>query len=1074
MAEEIALDREEIIPREIEEEMKQSYVDYAMSVIVGRALPDVRDGLKPVHRRILFAMNDMGMFHNKPFKKSARIVGEVLGKYHPHGDTAVYDSMVRMAQQWSLRYLLIDGQGNMGSIDGDAQAAMRYTEARLKKLSEELLQDIDKDTVEFTPNFDGSLKEPTVLPAKVPNLLINGSSGIAVGMATNIPPHNMGEVVDGTIGLIENPDIEISQLMQHIKGPDFPTGATICGRKGIESAFRTGRGKVIVRAKTELQPEKKRIVIKEIPYMVNKAELIKQIANLVNQGKIMGISDIRDESDREGMNIIIELRKDANSNIVINQLYKHTRMQDTFGIIMVALVNNEPKVMGIRQIIQHFISHRKEVVRKRTEFDLNKAKDRAHILEGLLTALQDIDKTVKLIKQSKSVQEARTTLQSDLSITEKQALAILEMKLQKLAALEQEKIKNEHSNLIKLIEELSSILSSEQRILDIIKKELIELKEQYGDERRTEIITEEAETFEMEDLIKEEKMVITVTHSGYIKRQPLNTYKKQKRGGKGIIAAGTKEQDFVEDIFIADTYSYILFFTNKGKIHWLRVYNVPEGSRQALGKSIVNLLQLEEDEKISAFIPVKEFKDKEFLIIATRNGTVKKTELMAYSNQRKGGIIAISLDQDDELIGAARTDGTKDIILATKNGAAVRFKETDVRPTGRSARGVRGATLKEGDEIIGMVVADDTKTLISITENGYGKRTSVSEYRLTRRGGLGVRNIICSDRNGKVVAVKSVEDDDDLMFISKSGITIRTPAKGISVIGRATQGMRLMKLGENDKVVAAAKISKDGPKESDNGDNKDATAQEMIEEAGEGQAGKTEEKNIGESEDEEEQESEKEEMEDETAQKLIEEAEKEPVKEPEAEKTEEIEDKAEEKNEEKTAQEMIEEAEKETEEKLEDKRTEEIEDKAEDLKELEDKEEQREEIGNKTAEKLIEEAEKEPMKELEQEKTEEIEDKAEDLKELEDKEEQREEIEDKSAQELIGEIDKDSLNLLEAEKIDEIEDKVERLEEIEDKAEPLKEVEDKEEQREEIEDKTAQEFVDRVNEKDNDSDRKKE
>lgn len=817
MVEKIQLEGEEIIPREIEEEMKQSYVDYAMSVIVGRALPDVRDGLKPVHRRILYAMGDMGMLHNKPFKKSARIVGECLGKYHPHGDTAVYDSMVRMAQPWSLRYTLINGQGNMGSVDGDSPAAMRYTEARLNKLSEEILQDIDKNTVKFTPNFDGSLKEPTVLPSKVPNLLINGSSGIAVGMATNIPPHNMREVVDGTIALIDNPNLESEHLTQYIKGPDFPTGGIICGTAGIKHAYKTGRGKVIVRAKTEIQPEKNRIIITEIPYMVNKADLIKHMASLVNDNKIRGISDIRDESDREGMRIVLELRKDANSSVVLNQLYKHTRLQDTFGIMMVALVNNEPKVLSLKQLIHYFIEHRKEVVRKRTEFDLKKAQDRAHILEGLIIALNDIDTTIKLIKQSKSVEEAKTTLQNNLKITEKQAAAILDMRLQKLAALEQEKIKTEHSNLLTLIEELKSILASEQKILNIIKNELLELRNQYADQRRSEIVLAEAETFEMEDLIKQEKMVITITHSGYIKRQPLKTYRQQKRGGKGIIAAGTKEQDFIEDIFVAKTHSYILFFTNKGKIHWLKVYTIPEGSRQALGKSVVNLLQLQNDEKISAFVPVPEFKEDHFLIMATKNGTVKKTALMAYSNPRRGGIIAITLEPNDELMKVVKTDGNKEIMLATKNGAAIRFKETDVRAAGRSAKGVRGARLREGDGIIGMVVADNTKTLLTITENGYGKRSKVEEYRLTNRGGVGVRNIICSERNGKVVAVKSVTDENELMFISKSGITIRTSAKGISVIGRATQGMRLMKLGEQDKVVAAAKIVKEEPKENGNG-----------------------------------------------------------------------------------------------------------------------------------------------------------------------------------------------------------------------------------------------------------------
>jgi len=815
MVEKIALEGEEIVPREIEEEMKQSYVDYAMSVIVGRALPDVRDGLKPVHRRVLFSMHNMGLNHNKPFVKSARIIGECF-KYHPHGDSAIYDTLVRMAQDFSLRYPLVWPQGNFGSIDGDSAAAFRYTEARMTKIAEEMLQDIDKNTVKFIPNFDGSLKEPTVLPSKVPNLLVNGSSGIAVGMATNIPPHNMNEVVDGTIALIDDPTLEFEGLMQHVKGPDFPTGATICGREGIVHAYKTGRGRVIVRAKTEIQPEKNRILITEIPYMVNKAEMIKQIAALVNDNKIRGISDIRDESDREGMSVIIELRKDANANVVLNQLYKHTRLQDTFGIIMVALVNNEPKLMGLKPIIEHFINHRKDVVRRRTEYDLEKAKERDHILQGLLVALQDIDRTVKLIKQSNSVSEAKGVLISSLSITEKQAVAILEMRLQKLAALEQEKIRKEHSDLLKLISELNDILASEKKILEIIKSELLELKEKYGNERRTEIAIAEAETFEMQDLIKQEKMVITITHSGYIKRQPLKTYRQQKRGGKGIIAAGTKEQDFVEDIFIANTHSYILFFTDKGRIHWLKVYHVPEGSRQALGKSIVNLLQLGQDEKISAFVPVSKFTSGRFLVMATKNGTVKKTSLMAYSNPRKGGIIAITLEEGDELIRVVKTDGTKQIMLATKNGAAVRFREEDVRPTGRSAKGVRGATLREGDSVIGMVVADDTKTLLTITENGYGKRTNVSEYRLTKRGGVGVRNIVCSERNGSVVTVKSVTDNDELMFISKLGITIRTPAKGISVIGRATQGMTLMKLGSGDKVVAAAKIVKSEPKE--NGD----------------------------------------------------------------------------------------------------------------------------------------------------------------------------------------------------------------------------------------------------------------
>ncbi len=801
-------EEKKVISRVIEEEMKQSYVDYAMSVIVGRALPDVRDGLKPVHRRILYAMNDMGMLHNKPFKKSARIVGEVLGKYHPHGDAAVYDSLVRMVQPFSLRYPLIDGQGNFGSIDGDAPAAMRYTEARLNKISEEMLEDIEKNTIKFVPNFDGSLKEPTVLPCKVPNLLINGSSGIAVGMATNIPPHNIREVVDGIIAFIDNPDIEIEELMRHIEGPDFPTGGIICGIEGIKHAYKTGRARIIVRAKAEIEPENNRIIIKEIPYMVNKSELITQIANLVRDNKVKGIIEIRDESDREGMRVVIELKKDANSSIILNQLYKHTRLQDTFGIIMIALVNNEPKLLNLKELIRCFIEHRKEIIRKRTEFDLEKAKSRAHILRGLIIALEDIDKTIRIIKESKSIQQAKETLQSILNITEKQAIAILDMKLQKLTSLEQEKIKREHEELLKLIESLKEILDSKDKILMIIKEELLEIKRKYGDERRT-LISEKTAELKIKDLVKREKVVITITHAGYIKRQPLKTYRQQKRGGKGMLAAGTREQDFIEHFFIADTHSYILFFTNKGRVHWLKVYEIPEGSRQAIGKAVVNLLKLEKDERITAFVPVDSFNSGEYLTMATKKGIVKKTELMAYSNPRKGGIIAITLDEGDELIEVKKTNGRQEIILGTKKGSAIRFREEDIRATGRSARGVRGITLRENDEVIGMVVVHDDESLLTITENGYGKRTRVSEYRLISRGGVGVRNIICSERNGSVVTIKSVNDKDDLMLISRNGITIRIPAKDVSVIGRSTQGARLMKLRDNDLVVAAAKIIKD-------------------------------------------------------------------------------------------------------------------------------------------------------------------------------------------------------------------------------------------------------------------------
>ena len=800
-----------IIQRLIEDEMKKSYIDYSMSVIVGRALPDVRDGLKPVHRRILFGMYKAGLFHNKPYRKSAFIVGRVMSEMHPHGDLAIYDSLVRMAQDFSLRYTLIDGQGNFGSIDGDNAAAMRYSEACLKKLAEEMLQDIEKRTVKFTPNFDNTSQEPSVLPSKIPNLLINGSSGIAVGMATNIPPHNMGEIIDGTIKQIDNPDITIEELLPHIKGPDFPTGATICGKTGITSAYKTGRGKVILRAKAKIEEikDKKRILITEIPYMVNKSEMISHIADLVRDKKINGITDIRDESDRHGIRILIELKKGTNEDVILNQLYKHSRLQVTFGITMLALVNNVPKILTLKQMLQHYIDHRKDIVRKRTFFDLHKAQNRAHILEGLIIALDNLDKTIKLIKESKSVEEAKNSLITNFNLSPEQSTAILEMRLQRLTSLEQEKLKKEHRDLLKLIEELKSILQSPQKILDIIKKELLELKQNYADNRRTEIIDSEATSFEMEDIIQKHDCVITITHSGYIKRLPLQTYKQQKRGGKGLIATTTKDEDFVRDIFIASTHSYLLFFTNKGKAHWQKVYNIPEASRQAKGKAIINLIHLQQDEKITAYIPIEKFDDKHFLVMATKKGTIKKTNLSAYSKPRSGGIIAISLDAKDNLIGVKLTDGNKEILLATRNGIAVRFNETNVRPTGRSSQGVRGIRLSENDEVIGMVVATDQKTLLTVTENGYGKRTKISEYRLIARGGSGVRNIICSERNGKAVSVNSVSDEDEIMLITSRGITIRTKTSQISVVGRNTQGVKLISLAENDKLVGVAKIIRD-------------------------------------------------------------------------------------------------------------------------------------------------------------------------------------------------------------------------------------------------------------------------
>ena len=759
-----------IVPRLINEEMKKSYLDYSMSVIVGRALPDVRDGLKPVHRRVLYTMWEIGLLHDKPFKKSANVVGNCMAKFHPHGDSAIYDTLVRLAQDFSMRYPLINGQGNFGSLDGDPAAAMRYTECRLTRLAEEMLEDIDKRTVRFIPNFDNSVTEPVVMPSKFPNLLVNGSSGIAVGMATNIPPHNLGEVIDATIKQIDNPEITMEEIMQSVQGPDFPTGALIFGKNGIKDAYSKGRGKILVRAKTTIEQDKSRqtIIVNEIPFMVNKSEMLEEMADLVRDKKIIGISDLSDESDRHGIRVVIELKKDADANVVLNQLYQHTRMQTTFGIIMLALVNNEPKVLNLKALIHYYIEHRKDVVRRRALFDLNKAQVRAHLLEGLIIALKSINNVIKLIKESKSVENASQALISAFKLTKEQATAILEMRLQRLTSLEQEKISEEHKGLLKLIEELEAILSNPQKILDIIKKELSELRQKYGDARRTRIIDGEENGIETEDLIKDE--------------------------------------DIVKDIFVASTHAYILFFTNKGKVYWLKVYSVPEASRIARGKAIVNLLQMANDETVTAFVPVKEFDSKHFLIMATKNGTVKKTEVMAYSNPRKNGIVAITLDEKDELINVALTDGSQQIILATKGGNAVRFEEKNVRPTGRSAQGVRGIRLSDKDEVIGMEVASDEKTLLTVTENGYGKRTQISEYRLINRGGSGVINIQCSERNGGVVCICSVTDNDDIIFISKNGIIIRVPSTDISVIGRNTQGVRIMKLKDDDKVVSAVKV----------------------------------------------------------------------------------------------------------------------------------------------------------------------------------------------------------------------------------------------------------------------------
>jgi DNA gyrase subunit A len=803
--------KEDVRQREIEEEMKQSYLDYSMSVIVGRALPDVRDGLKPVHRRILYAMNEMGVFHNKPFKKCARIVGDCLGKFHPHGDTAVYDALVRMVQDFSLRYPLVQGQGNFGSVDGDNAAAQRYTEARLQAVAGDMLQDLDKDTVDFVPNYDNSLKEPSVLPSKFPNLLVNGSSGIAVGMATNVPPHNLKEIGNAVIELIDDPDVSNGEIMSLVKGPDFPTAAIVYGLDGIREAYETGKGKVIVRARASVEDAAGResIIVSEIPYMVNKSQLLEHIAELVKDKKIAGIADLRDESSRQGMRIVIELRSGANSDVVLNQLFKHTRMQSTFGITMLALVDNEPKVLNLKQLIQHFIRHRQRVVRRRTQFELDKAEERAHVLEGLIVALDNIDSIIQKIKKSKDVKAATSMLVADYSLSEKQANAILDMRLQKLSSLEQDRIREEHKETLGLIGKLKAILADESRILSIIKQETKEIVDKYGDERKTEIVEEVIGTeIEIEDLIKPEEVIVTMTHLGYTKRLPINTYRQQKRGGKGVIAAGKNDEDFVEEIFVANTHDYILFFTNKGKVHWLKVYNLPEASRTARGSAIANLLRLGKEERIQAHVPVKQFRGG-FLFMATKKGVVKKTELEQFSHQRRGGIIALNLDDGDELIGVRMTDGKQQMILATRKGFAARFREMDVRAMGRTARGVRGMRLRPTDEVVSLVVADDSQSLLTVTQNGFGKQTSVSEYRLISRGGSGVINMKCTERNGMIVSVHSVVQGNEVMLISQKGIAIRTTTKGISRIGRNTQGVRIMRLDPDDMVVAAAKIARE-------------------------------------------------------------------------------------------------------------------------------------------------------------------------------------------------------------------------------------------------------------------------
>lgn len=798
-----------VIERYLEDEMKTSYIDYSMSVIVQRALPDVRDGLKPVHRRILYAMHEAGLSASKPFKKSARLVGDVLGKYHPHGDTAVYDAIVRMAQDFSLRYPLVDGQGNFGSVDGDSAAAMRYTESKMTKIAEEIIVDIDKDTIDFVPNYDGSLKEPTVMPAKLPNMLINGASGIAVGMATNIAPHNISEVIDGIIALIDNPEINTLELMEIIKGPDFPTGGIIYGAQGITAAYHTGRGLVRVRAKTtieEMAHDKKRIVVREIPYQVNKAKLIENIAALVRDKRIEGITDLRDESDREGMRMVIELRRDINEEVVLNQLFRLTPMESTFGINNLALVKNQPKLLPLKDTLLYFIEHRQEVVMRRTEFELAKAEKRIHILKGLLIALDALDEVINLIRSSSTVDDARNGLIAKFELSEEQAKAILEMRLQKLTSMEASKIQEEHDELLAKIDELKGILASEQKILEIIKEESLELKTKYGDARRTEII-EVGEELDIEDLIPVENVVITITNTGYIKRIPLDTYQQQRRGGKGLIGIKTKEEDYVVDLFITSTHNYILFFTNKGKVYWLKAYKLPLGDRYAKGKPIINLLpRLDEDEKVQAMIPIAEFDNRHFMVFVTLRGYIKKTVLSAYSRPRANGIWAIRLDEDDELVDVKLTDGTKEIIIASANGQANRFIESEVRRMGRYARGVIGLRLRKDDKVVGMATVDEDSILLTLKENGLGKRSKIQNYRKTHRGSRGVINIRTEKPFGSVVSVLTVKDDMELIVTSEKGMVIRIPINSIRVIGRATKGVKIMNLKEHDRVVAVAKI----------------------------------------------------------------------------------------------------------------------------------------------------------------------------------------------------------------------------------------------------------------------------
>ncbi|RLF41879.1 MAG: DNA gyrase subunit A [Thermoplasmata archaeon] len=796
----------EVIIRTIENEMKRCFIDYSMSVIMSRALPDVRDGLKPVHRRILYAMSEMGLYHDKPFKKSARVVGEVLGKYHPHGDQAVYDALVRMAQDFSLRYPLIDGQGNFGSVDGDAPAAMRYTEARLNEIAEMMIEDIDKDTVDWRDNFDGTLKEPEVLPAKFPNLLVNGSSGIAVGMATNIPPHNLREVIDGIIAVIDNPKIKTDELMNLIKGPDFPTGGVICGRSGIRQAYETGRGLIRVRGKVSIEgEEKKRIVITEIPYQVNKSDLLKHIADLVKSGKIDGITDLRDESDREGMRVVIELRRDVIPDIILNQLFQHTQLQVTFGILNLAIVDGEPRILSLKEMIQAFIRHRVDVITRKAKYLLRKASEKLHILEGFLIALDHIDEVISIIRKSESVDEAKNNLMKRFSLSEIQAKAILDMRLQKLTGMERRNVEEEYKRTKGEIERLNWLLSDKKNILEEIKKELREIKERFGDERRTEIIEEEGE-LSIEDLIQEEDVIVTFTHQGYIKRMPIDTYRTQKRGGIGLIGMETKEDDFLKLSFVASTHDYILFFTNLGKVYRLKCYEIPEGGRRSKGKAIVNLLpKLDQSENVITAIPIKSFEKDGYLIFATRKGIVKRCKIDLFKNIRSNGIIAIDL-RGDELVDVILSSGNDDIFIASKNGQACWFSEKEIRPMGRNAMGVIGIRLKEDDEVVSLDVTREDRDILTITENGFGKRSALKDYRKTHRGSKGVRTIITNERNGKVVFAKSVKEDDEIIILTRAGMISRIKVKDIRRQGRNTAGVKVMKLKEGDKIVCVSRL----------------------------------------------------------------------------------------------------------------------------------------------------------------------------------------------------------------------------------------------------------------------------